>query len=34
MTQRYVFARPTVHMIDTFVVRVHQRGACIVDNNH
>jgi hypothetical protein len=23
-----------VQMIDTSVVRVHQHGACIVDNNH
>jgi transposase len=23
-----------VQMIDTFVVRVHQHGACIADNNH
>jgi hypothetical protein len=23
-----------VQMIDTSVVRVHQRGACIADNNH
>jgi hypothetical protein len=23
-----------VRMIDTSVVRVHQRGACIADNNH
>jgi hypothetical protein len=34
MTQRHVFARPAVHVIDISVVRVHQRGACIVDNNH
>ena len=24
----------TVQMIDTSVVRVHQHGACIADNNH
>jgi hypothetical protein len=23
-----------VHMIDTSIVRVHQHGACIADNNH
>ena len=25
---------PAVQMIDTSVVRVHQHGACIADNNH
>jgi hypothetical protein len=24
---------PTVQMIDTSIVRVHQHGACIADNN-
>ena len=23
-----------VQMIDTFIVRMHQHGACIADNNH
>jgi len=28
------YASDAVQMIDTSVVRVHQHGACIADNNH